>query len=186
MNVRILFVNVRLVFKPKVIWFILYDSFINGRLQTTFLIQNFVQAKEINEDWNKCLEENSSVLGRCIYACNGNRNCDADCSDQFRERQLECPCEVEIIKITFELIMNLIFRKIVLVVVHVQITLVLKLLLLQMSLLLLSRKQPYRQHSMPSWLWTLRIIRPCPLLLTSMVRRIIRKFLNYLIYIGII
>ena len=44
------------------------------------------------------------MLGRCIYACNGDRNCDADCNDQFRERQLECPCEVEIIKMTFVLI----------------------------------------------------------------------------------
>ena len=44
------------------------------------------------------------MLGRCIYACNGDRNCDADCSDQFRERQLECPCEVKIIQMTIQLI----------------------------------------------------------------------------------
>ena len=54
---------------------------------------NFIQEKETNEDWNTCLNENSWVAGRCIHACNGDRDCDADCSDQFWYRQRECPCE---------------------------------------------------------------------------------------------
>ena len=33
-------------------------------------------------------------MGRCVYACNGDRNCEADCNDDFRQRQLDCPCEV--------------------------------------------------------------------------------------------
>ena len=57
---------------------------------------NFIQAKETNEDWNNCLDENSLVMGRCVYACNGDRNCMSDCNDDFLERQLDCPCEVGI------------------------------------------------------------------------------------------
>ena len=37
-------------------------------------------------------------MGRCVYACNGDRNCQNDCNDDFVERQLECPCEVDIIE----------------------------------------------------------------------------------------
>ena len=54
------------------------------------------QVKESNDDWNTCLDENSLQLGRCVYACNGDRNCEADCNDDFRQRQFDCPCEVNI------------------------------------------------------------------------------------------
>ena len=37
------------------------------------IINNLIQAKETNEDWNNCLDENSLVMGRCVYACNGDR-----------------------------------------------------------------------------------------------------------------
>ena len=55
------------------------------------------QEKETNEDWNACFGENSLEMGRCVYACNGDRNCEANCNDDFRQRQLECPCEVNIL-----------------------------------------------------------------------------------------
>ena len=35
-----------------------------------------IQVKESNDDWNTCLDENSLQLGRCVYACNGDRNCE--------------------------------------------------------------------------------------------------------------
>ena len=44
-------------------------------------------------------------MGRCVYACNGDRNCEADCNDDFRQRQLECPCEVD--KVTSMLVTNI-------------------------------------------------------------------------------
>ena len=50
--------------------------------------------KEVNLDWNKCLDENSLLVGRCLYECNGDMNCVADCYDEFTERQIQCPCEV--------------------------------------------------------------------------------------------
>ena len=59
-------------------------------------ITNESQVKETNVDWNTCLDDNSLQLGRCVYACNGDRNCEADCNDDFRQRQLDCPCEVNI------------------------------------------------------------------------------------------
>ena len=60
------------------------------------LMRRIIQVKESNDDWNTCLDENSLQLGRCVYACNGDSNCEADCSDDFRQRQLDCPCEVNI------------------------------------------------------------------------------------------
>ena len=50
--------------------------------------------KETNANWNACLDDNSSQVGRCLYACNGDTICESNCNDEFRERQMECPCEV--------------------------------------------------------------------------------------------
>ena len=113
------------------------------------IINNLIQAKETNEDWNNCLDENSLVMGRCVYACNGDRNCMSDCNDDFLERQFDCPCEVNVIE-NDAILSSLILRKIVLVVVHVQIILVLKRLHLQMLRLPLNQIQPHHQQPMPS------------------------------------
>ena len=53
-----------------------------------------LKAKETNFDWNQCLDENSLIVGRCLYNCNGDMDCVADCYDEFAERQKQCPCEV--------------------------------------------------------------------------------------------
>ena len=50
-----------------------------------------------NPDWNRCIDENSLKLGRCIYACENNQECEDDCLSRFKTRQLDCPCEVFII-----------------------------------------------------------------------------------------
>ena len=42
----------------------------------------------------QCTEENSLELTRCVYNCQGNPDCAADCNDDFWTNQLECPCEV--------------------------------------------------------------------------------------------
>ena len=57
-------------------------------------MQLIIKVKETNENWKKCLEENSLEVGRCLYGCQGNTDCESDCNDDFRARQLECPCEV--------------------------------------------------------------------------------------------
>ena len=41
------------------------------------------------------MEENSLEVGRCLFNCEGNTDCAADCNDDFWTRQLECPCEVD-------------------------------------------------------------------------------------------
>ena len=91
------------------------------------------KVKELNADWNKCLEENSAILGRCSYDCNGNINCVADCYDEFNQRQQQCPCEVNhavfhVPKCLF------VFRKTALVDVRVTIILALRQLRPQMWL----------------------------------------------------
>ena len=52
----------------------------------------------MNQDWNDCIDDNGATLGRCVYACNGNENCEADCLDSFKNRQDNCPCEVKIMR----------------------------------------------------------------------------------------
>ena len=89
-------------------------------------------------------------MGRCVYACNGDRNRQNDCNDDFVERQLDCPCEVNIFEMDAIFLKFILLRKIVLVVVHVQIILALKQQSLQMSRLHLNPKQPRRQQPMPS------------------------------------
>ena len=55
----------------------------------------FFQEKETNADWNDCIDDNGSKLGRCIYSCNNNDTCEDQCVDQFKTRQFDCPCEVK-------------------------------------------------------------------------------------------
>ena len=50
---------------------------------------------ETNQDWNICIDDNGSKLGRCIYACNNDDACEDQCVDQFKTRQFNCPCEVQ-------------------------------------------------------------------------------------------
>ena len=52
------------------------------------------QEKEANGDWNICIDDNGSKLGRCINACNNDHACEDQCVEQFKIRQFDCPCEV--------------------------------------------------------------------------------------------
>ena len=47
-----------------------------------------------NNEWNKCIDQNSLTLGRCIHACDNDGNCENACLNQFKTRQSDCPCEV--------------------------------------------------------------------------------------------
>ena len=49
---------------------------------------------EENQDWNRCINENSLTLGRCVYKCENNQQCEDDCLAGFKTRHLNCPCEV--------------------------------------------------------------------------------------------
>ena len=42
--------------------------------------------KENNEEWNRCLDSNSLIWGRCIYACGSNAECTDDCVTEFQEQ----------------------------------------------------------------------------------------------------
>ena len=54
----------------------------------------YIKVKENNEEWNRCIDSNGVILGRCVYGCGGNSECKDDCVAEFEERQLNCPCEV--------------------------------------------------------------------------------------------
>ena len=66
---------------------------------------------ENNQDWNRCIDDNSLTLGRCVYNCNNNEQCEDDCLARFKTRQLDCPCEVIFRKNLWKIPWN--FRKIV-------------------------------------------------------------------------
>ena len=53
-----------------------------------------IKVVEQNEDWNRCIDDNSLTLGRCVYNCQNNEQCEDDCVARFKTRQLDCPCEV--------------------------------------------------------------------------------------------
>ena len=55
-----------------------------------------IKVVEENPDWNRCIDDNSLKLGRCIHACDNNQECEDDCLSRFKTRQLNCPCEVSI------------------------------------------------------------------------------------------
>ena len=60
--------------------------------------------KEANGDWNVCIDDNGSKLGRCIYACNNDDACEDQCVEQFKTRQFDCPCEVKSFVFTIQII----------------------------------------------------------------------------------
>ena len=53
-----------------------------------------IKVVEQNEDWNRCIDDNSLTLGRCVYNCQDSDQCENDCLVRFKTRQLDCPCEV--------------------------------------------------------------------------------------------
>ena len=53
-----------------------------------------IKVVEENQDWNRCIDDNSLTLGRCVYNCENNEQCENDCLARFKTRQLDCPCEV--------------------------------------------------------------------------------------------
>ena len=61
-------------------------------LQDNFI--TYIKVVEENPDWNRCTDDNSLKLGRCVHACNDNKECEDDCLSRFKSRQINCPCEV--------------------------------------------------------------------------------------------
>ena len=61
--------------------------------QIIVLITYIFKVKESNEEWNRCLDTNGVILGRCVYECGENEECRNQCVNEFDERQLNCPCE---------------------------------------------------------------------------------------------
>ena len=57
-------------------------------------LTHFIKVVEENQDWNRCIDDNSLALGRCVYNCTNNEQCEDDCLARFKTRQLNCPCEV--------------------------------------------------------------------------------------------
>ena len=57
-------------------------------------LTSLIQDVEENFNWNKCLDQNGMTLGRCIYSCEDNSECEAACVEQFKTRTEDCPCEV--------------------------------------------------------------------------------------------
>ena len=53
-----------------------------------------IKVIEENHEWNRCIDDNSLALGRCVYDCENNVQCEDDCLARFKTRQLDCPCEV--------------------------------------------------------------------------------------------
>ena len=58
------------------------------------VLTTVIQAVEENPNWNKCLDQNGMTLGRCIYSCEDNEECESACVQQFKTRTEDCPCEV--------------------------------------------------------------------------------------------
>ena len=56
-----------------------------------------IKVVEDNPDWNRCIDDNSLKLGRCVYACENNQECEDDCLSRFKTRQFDCPCEVSLL-----------------------------------------------------------------------------------------
>ena len=69
---------------------------------------------DLNQDWSSCIDANSlrlvykiklimfiwrvkikniQSLGRCIYNCQNDLNCEAICVSHFKTKQNDCPCE---------------------------------------------------------------------------------------------
>ena len=61
----------------------------------------FLKHIESNRDWNVCIDSNSLTMGRCVHACNDDQICENECLAGFKNRQLNCPCEVSSIYQSF-------------------------------------------------------------------------------------
>ena len=99
---------------------------------------------ENNQNWNRCIDDNSLTLGRCVYHCQNNEQCEDDCLARFKTRQLDCPCEVIFRKNVKKILEN--FRKIVRLDVLAVISIVLNQHQLQIS-----QQQPFllqRHHQL--------------------------------------
>ena len=46
------------------------------------------------DDWNRCIDSNGISLGRCIYDCKNDQDCEMECLADFKSMQDKCPCEV--------------------------------------------------------------------------------------------
>ena len=69
------------------IWFISYEAFLIKKSEPW-------QDKRSNNEWNRCIDENSIFWGRCIYDCDGDDQCENQCVAEFKLKQEDCPCEV--------------------------------------------------------------------------------------------
>ena len=49
---------------------------------------------ESNSNWNTCIDLNSIAMGRCVYACQDDESCENECVAEFKDQQVNCPCEV--------------------------------------------------------------------------------------------
>ena len=67
---------------------------LSQKLHLTKLTKTLIKVIEDNPDWNRCIDDNSIKLGRCVHACLNNEECEDDCLSRFKTRQLNCPCEV--------------------------------------------------------------------------------------------
>ena len=56
--------------------------------------------KKENDQWNRCIDTNGAILGRCFDDCEDDESCEAICTAEFKQNQKKCPCEVS----KFELI----------------------------------------------------------------------------------
>ena len=119
-------------------------------LQITFL-----KERESNEEWNRCLDSNSLILGRCIYGCGENEDCKDQCVTEFEDRQLNCPCEVSIEseKLKFKIALY-IFSQTVPVAVLAKISIALKPPLLLMLRRQLKQRLPLPLHRMRILYWS--------------------------------
>ena len=50
--------------------------------------------KKENDQWNKCIDTNGAILGRCFDDCADDESCEAICTAEFKQNQKRCPCEV--------------------------------------------------------------------------------------------
>ena len=95
--------------------------------KTKMTVSKKLQVVENNAEWLRCMDYNSSRLGKCIYECENDKQCEDECVDSFKILQKDCPCEVSSWRCI--LYSKLVFRKIVKQVVHVMISIVSRLLL---------------------------------------------------------
>ena len=83
----------------SVLHLLIYSVFSFTNLSVLHVLIYYIQVVEENQDWNRCIDDNSLTLGRCVYNCQNNEQCEDDCLARFKTRQLDCPCEVILRKI---------------------------------------------------------------------------------------